>query len=220
MIRIRAIVIRLVFSVSLLFLASLALFAQPSYRIDRYCGKVYFGRELVYGADARTFRDLGYGYGKDYNNVYRFGEVLEFVDPSSFRVSRRFAARPEHGHPGCPSVPGAGHGHPSHPGYGPGHPSVPGAGNRPGYPWDGDCCKDDRGYLVTRFEVYYNGEKVKDASVSTFKILGYGYAKDAFNVYWRGRVIEDASSSTFRVLEDGYAKDAFETYYMGRELDD
>ena len=36
------------------------------------------------------------------------------------------------------------------------------------------------GYAKSSFDVYYEGREIKDASVTSFKYLGYGYAKDAF----------------------------------------
>ena len=50
---------------------------------------------------------------------------------------------------------------------------------------------------------------------STFKVLGWGYAKDSFNVYYGSKVLKDAMPSTFRVLDNGYAEDAFNTWYRG-----
>ncbi len=54
------------------------------YEVDH--GKVYFDNELLMYADARSFKDLGYGYAKDHYNVYLNGQVLENVDPSTFRL--------------------------------------------------------------------------------------------------------------------------------------
>ena len=85
---------------ALTFTASSSLLAQHSgsYTVDRLDREVYYENVFVRGADASTFVDLGYGYGKDRNHVYRFGEVLEYVDPSSFRVSSEFASDEAYGH--------------------------------------------------------------------------------------------------------------------------
>ncbi|MDE5989260.1 MAG: DKNYY domain-containing protein, partial [Duncaniella sp.] len=34
--------------------------------------------------------------------------------------------------------------------------------------------------------VYYRGEKIKGASVNSFKVRGKGYAEDNWNTYYRG----------------------------------
>ena len=73
----------------------------------------------------------------------------------------------------------------------------------------------NEGYVVTSNAVLYNGRKISERP-SSFKDLGWGYAKDVFDVYYLGEKIEDARSSSFKVLKDGYAEDAFDTYYRGR----
>lgn len=187
-------IIRICALFALTFIASPSLSAQHScsYTVDRLDGDVYYGNVFVRGADASTFVDLGYGYGKDRYHVYRFGEVLEYVDPSSFRVSSEF-----------------GSGYASeyvHPGHG-------------GDCCDGGYGRyDNGGYYKTSFEVYFRGREISDAHVSSFEILGDGYAKDSFHVYWRGEILDDASPSSFKVTRDGYAEDAFNTYFHGRKV--
>lgn len=187
-------IIRICALFALIFIASPSLSAQHScsYTVDRLDGDVYYGNVFVRGADASTFVDLGYGYGKDRYHVYRFGEVLEYVDPSSFRVSSEFGSgyaseyvRPGHGGDCCDG------------GYG---------------------RYDNGGYYKTSFEVYFRGREISDAHVSSFEILGDGYAKDSFHVYWRGEILDDASPSSFKVTRDGYAEDAFNTYFHGRKV--
>ena len=187
-------IIRICALFALTFIASPSLSAQHScsYTVDRLDGDVYYGNVFVRGADASTFVDLGYGYGKDRYHVYRFGEVLEYVDPSSFRVSSEFGSgyaseyvRPGHGGDCCDG------------GYG---------------------RYDNGGYYKTSFEVYFRGREISDAHVSGFEILGDGYAKDSFHVYWRGEILDGASPSSFKVTRDGYAEDAFNTYFHGRKV--
>ena len=73
--------IRIITVLALIFVASYSLRAQRygSYSIDRLEREVYYEGMCVRGADASTFEDLGYGYGKDRRHVYRYGEVLEYV---------------------------------------------------------------------------------------------------------------------------------------------
>ena len=179
---------------ALTFTASSSLLAQHSgsYTVDRLDREVYYENVFVRGADASTFVDLGYGYGKDRNHVYRFGEVLEYVDPSSFRVSSEFASDEAYGH----MRPGYG-GDCCHDGYGQ---------------------YDNGGYYKTNFDVFFRGREISDAHVSSFEILGDGYAKDSFHVYWRGEILDGAMPSSFKVSRDGYAKDAFNTYFHGRKV--
>ena len=51
-------------------------------------------------------------------------------------------------------------------------------------------------------------------------LLKDGYAKDAFDVYFYGEKVSDASASSFSVDENGYAHDTFSTYYFGKKIGD
>ena len=175
---------------------------RDSYAI-RY-GRVYFENNELYGADARAFRDLGYGYGKDRYHVYMYGRVLPYVAPSSFRVRKRY--EPDY----IPGNPHTGPGNGNRPGNG-----GPGYGDRPG-----SGRPDESGYRVTTHDVLYNGRKVSGASASSFRDLGYGYGKDSFSVFYCGKELRDAMASTFKVLGWGYAKDSFNVYYGSKVLKD
>ena len=65
--------VRIITVLALIFVASYSLRAQRygSYSIDRLESEVYYEGMYVRGADASTFEDLGYGYGKDRRHVYR-----------------------------------------------------------------------------------------------------------------------------------------------------
>lgn len=187
---------------ALIMLAASSAYAQPgagSYRVDRYRSEVYYEGRLVPDADYRSFEDLGFGYAKDRNHVYRFGEILEYVDPSSFKVDRRFAGNGSHQHPDA---------------------HRPGFQQRPGRPGHPDGIRS-QGYFKTDFGVYYNGWEMDDAHASSFTVLDSegGYAKDSFNVYWEGRAVDGAMSSSFTVLGYGYAKDSFNVYWCGEKID-
>ena len=73
-------------------------------------------------------------------------------------------------------------------------------------------------YVVGAHEVFYDGRLVKDASASSFEVLGDGYAKDRWTVYFEGVPVKNASASSFRVLKDGYAADTWHAYYDGRPI--
>ena len=148
------------------------------YEIDR--GRVYFGEVYVVQADIHSFKDLGFGYAKDRNNVYMNGIVLENVDPSSFRLKER-SVRRHHGRENEePEV---------HRGYYKTKWNV----------YYGDKKLDaiassfvelGGGYAKDSFNVYYYGEKVKGAWASSFKYTGNGYAEDSFDAYYRGKKLE------------------------------
>ena len=76
------------FVILLLFVPSLA-FAQY-YSYSKRNGQVYYDGKIIHGADSHSFCDLGYGYGKDRNHVYRYGTILEYVDPSFLGLTEDF----------------------------------------------------------------------------------------------------------------------------------
>ena len=196
-------------AVAVLMMSAVAVFAQNPVKrepprgqnpVERYevrGGRVFYNNVVLQNVDTRTFTDLGYGYAKDNDNVWWEGKMLPYVDAKSFRLNVQQR-------PGAPGGPGY------NPGVGPGGP-----GNGPG----NDRPENYGKYTVKGSTVYYNGEKVKGARASSFKDLGWGYAKDTFDVYYCGKEI-DASSSSFKVLEDGYAKDSFDVFYRGKEVKD
>lgn len=181
-------------TVTVLLSASVLVSAQPArsaYTVrGNYVG--YNGRP-VSEADARSFIIMAHGYAKDFRNVYYQGNVLPFVDPSTFRLRE-----PEGGPDGAPDmVPPVGHG------------EMPADAHTP-----------VMRYVVSRGVVYYNGREVEGAVASSFKNLGDGYAKDNFDVYYMGVEVDRAFASSFRVLGDGYARDNLYVFYKGREIED
>lgn len=201
----------------ILIMTSLIMTARPyqDHFYKRHNGEIYYGNRLVVNADSNTFEDLGYGYGRDAYHVFRYGEVLEYVDPSTFRVDPYFSC--------------------DHNGYYTGGNWDD--GYRPGreeyYITDFDVfyrgrkIKNanassfeilQRGYAKDSFNVYYRGEKMSGVTSSSFEYLGDGYAKDSFRVYWDGAKINGANASSFKVTGRGYAEDSFNTYYRGRKI--
>ena len=184
-----------------IILTSSIAYAQErlEYRIRN--GKVYYDNTELRGSDPDSFIELGYGYARDCFHVYMNGEILPYVNPSSFSVSSEYA----------PDV----WNHPHHePGQRPsGHHKNPHSDNRYNYG------TSRGGYTIIENCVFFEGRLVSDATASSFVDLGQGYAKDAFEVYYMGNKIEGATSKSFTVLKDGYAKDAFSAYYFGRKLE-
>lgn len=179
-----------ILAVAALMLSAVSAFAQSYGRYEIRWGKVYYGNVELREADPYSIQDLGYGYAKDRRYVYWDGQVLPYVDPVTFRLNDRYSDRP----------PMQDH-HEGRPGYG---------GER----------YDNYGYVITGNAVLFNGRLVKDARASSFKDLGWGYAKDAFDAYYCGELMDGVSASMIKVLKDGYAKTSFDVYYMGRPVED
>ena len=214
-------------AVAVLMMSAVAAFAQNTggYRIMN--GKVYYNNVILHDADPHTLQDLGYGYAKDNENVWLEGRLLPLVDARSFRLKNSAPPVPPSGGdfdlgdilagifgPGAGQNPGSGHhGQPGQPGYGQGHGQ-----QGHGHPGHNPVPPHERGYEVIGTKVYFNGVIVSNASVHSFKDLGWGYAKDSNRVYYNGKKLTN-NPSRFKVLADGYAMDSFDVYYFGKEIE-
>lgn len=181
----------------------------------------YNGR-TVPQADAKTFKDLGYGYGRDIKSVFYHGELLPYVDPHTFSltVNRRRTEcderpeRPQIDHHGLGHEHGVRHGGYFHDDYNAYYDGVKIAGASGG----SSFCDLGEGYAKDAYNVYYQGKRIEGASVSSFNLIGHGYAKDSYNVYYYGKRIDGASAGSFEYTHDGYARDTYNTYYEGRKI--
>lgn len=156
------------------------------YEIDH--GRVFFGDKMLVQADAHSFKDLGYGYAKDRQNVYMFGRVLENVDPSSFRLKKKSTWRQNDSEYDY-SQQGEWMGPESQRGYYKTKWNVY-FGNKKIDAIASSFEDLGCGYARDAFNVFYYGERVDGAWAKSFKQTGNGYGEDQFNVYYRGRKIE------------------------------
>lgn len=144
---------------------------KPSYndRYDNYGyvitgNAVLFNGRVVSGARASSFKDLGWGYGKDSFDVYYCGEKISGASSSSFKVLKD--------------------------GYAKNSFDVYYLGKEIKHASPDSFKLLNDGYAKDSFSVYYLGVKVEGAWVSTFKVLGNGYAQDAVNTYYLGRKVK------------------------------
>ena len=146
---------------------------------------VYYHNREVRGVDARTFIELGHGYGKDRYQVFYLGDLLPYVDATSFRLT------------GQGTFPGSGEYLPDK--------ALPGRALGDGYSKDDfkvyfngreteastlSFCNLGGGYGKDDFNVYYLGSKLKDASALSFKYIGDGVGVDDFNKFYNGRKVQ------------------------------
>lgn len=176
-------------AVAVLMLCAAAASAQNYGRYEVRRDRVYFNGVELRQAEARWFNDLGYGYAKDRNHVYLNGQILPYVDPSSFKVDRRYA-------PASGSL----------------------TGGNLGFGSDYVNGWYDKGYVVAGIYVLFNGRVIDGAAVSSFKDLGSGYAKDAHHVYFCGERMQGTMVQNFKVIKDGYARNNYDVYYLGKKI--
>ncbi len=121
---------------------------------------VYFDGRYVKGANSSSFKDLGYGYGRDAFDVYYFGNKLQKASVGSFKVLTDGYAKDAFS------------------AYYRGQLIADASGSS--FKILGE------GYTKDAFNVFYMGQKVKGAHGSSFKVDTNGYAHDAFEVYYYG----------------------------------
>ena len=149
-------------------------------RYEKDHGRVYFSYGIMEQVDMQSFVDLGGGYAKDRNNVYKDGRVLEYVDPSTFRLTDRSTWRHRERNEEPEAAPR---------GYFKTNMNVY-YGDRKLDAMAANFVELGGGYAKDAFNVYYCGEKVKGAMAATFKYTGDGYGEDSFNAYYKGKKIE------------------------------
>ncbi|MBM6993984.1 MAG: DKNYY domain-containing protein [Prevotella sp.] len=176
---------------------------------------VLYQGQALRDADPGSFSELGFGYGKDRFNVYYRGEVLEFVNPSTFEVDARFT---RHHHIGNLSQSP--------------RPSATIAKDSTELTttakdkWAkgifsslGMDAEVGEHYDTSGGKVTYDNHPVKGADAASFVILKAGYAKDKHHAYYCGKMITGAlGGNHFDYTSDDYATDGFHTYFRGKEV--
>lgn len=182
-------------------------------------GKVVYQGQFLPDADAESFEELGFGYARDRYHVYYLGEVLEFVDPSSFKVDARFTRHHKTGVAAQASVPRTTP--PANQGKAPAATSPQGGAK--GLDIEGalGLGPSEAGeYLVKDGVVAYEGRPVEGADAASFEALKAGYARDRRHGYYKGTVISNAiGGKHFSYSGDDYATDGLHTYFKGKEVD-
>lgn len=76
------------------------------------------------------------------------------------------------------------------------------------------------GYVVMKETIYYNGNKLEEAELSTFKILDPRLlAFDAKNVFYRGKIIPGAHGASFQVIDEYFQKDRSQVFRYFEKLE-
>ena len=231
-----------IIAVAVLLIGTMTVFAQNYARYAVRLDKVFYAGAVVNEADALTFRDLGYGYAKDRNNVYWNGQVLPFVSPEGFRlhdgqdVCPPVEQEPE-AKPGLEQAIGvllgtflgqvSGQSSATTPPPPPGHVHVV----KEGYFVDVDVVLYNgviveeahpdsfqelgNGYAIDDSHAFYAGQRIKGITSVNFRSIRDGYARNTNSIFYLGNKFSVTSPSSFKVLRDGYAKDSFKVYYCG-----
>lgn len=161
---------------------------------------VYYHGKVVTGLRPGNVEILGHGYARSGNDVFYRGELLPYVDGSSFRLK------------GNPWSEGRGNGR-----YVKDNFNVYFNGKKVAGANASTFVQLADGYARDSFSAYFHGQRIGSTS-GNFRVLGDGYARDSFSAWYMGKKIEGGFTGDFKVVGDGYARDSFNTWYLGKKL--
>ena len=209
------------------------------YSIDR--GKVYYGNEILEGANPKTveligfsllkddknvyymgkkikdvkiknFEKLGQNYWKNENKIYYRDKKIENADIMSFKVlNEDYAKDKNHVYRGSEAI----------------DSSLSGKIKDPEtFEFLSDTINTDSFYGKDKYNVYYVnriflscfgtytwiGFKVEGINKDKVEVLNDWFIKDDKNIYFKGKILEGVDYNTFEVLPNGDGKDKNRSY--------
>ena len=204
------------------------------YSIDK--GKVYYGNEILEGANPKTaeligfsllkddknvyymgekikdvkiknFEKLGQNYWKNDNKIYYLNKKIENADIMSFKVlNKDYAKDKNHVYDGNESI-----------GRGIKDPKTfefltNGIINATLYGKDKYNVYYIENKMINCFNSYYFIYEVKGINKDKVEVLNKWFIKDDKNIYFKGKILEGADYNTFEVLPNGDGKDKNRSY--------
>ena len=150
----------------------------------------------VKGADADSFKKLGWSYGMDKSHVYLKDNRLEYADPNTLKIIDGTISWAQDAK------------------------AVYRYGNKVSSE-PHNFKQLSRNYFKDSRKVFYNTNILEFADPQSFEVLGENgfYAKDKAKVYCSGKLIEDAEASSFQHVDGLFAVDANRVYYAGKPLE-
>ena len=177
-----------------------------------YKGNVYYGNEILEGANPKTAELIGFSLLKDDKNVYYMGKKIENADIISFKVLNEYSAKDKnHVYIGNSSI---------------GLWKLDKIENTETFEFLSDTINTDSFYGKDKYNVYYInriflscfgtytwiGFKVEGINRDKVEVLNKWFIKDDKNIYFEGKILEDVDYNTFEVLPNGDGKDKNRSY--------
>ena len=177
-----------------------------------YKGNVYYGNEILEGANPKTAELIGFSLLKDDKNVYYMGKKIENADIISFKVLNEYSAKDKnHVYIGNSSI---------------GLWKLDKIENPETFEFLSDTINTDSFYGKDRYNVYYInriflscfgtytwiGFKVEGINKDKVEVLNNWFIKDDKNIYFEGKILEGVDYNTFEVLPNGDGKDKNRSY--------
>ena len=177
-----------------------------------YKGNVYYGNEILEGANPKTAELIGSSLLKDDKNVYYMGKKIENADIISFKVLNEYSAKDKnHVYIGNSSI---------------GLWKLDKIENPETFEFLSDTINTDSFYGKDKYNVYYInriflscfgtytwiGFKVEGINKDKVEVLNNWFIKDDKNIYFEGKILEGVDYNTFEVLPNGDGKDKNRSY--------
>ena len=177
-----------------------------------YKGNVYYGNEILEGANPKTAELIGSSLLKDDKNVYYMGKKIENADIISFKVLNEYSAKDKnHVYIGNSSI---------------GLWKLDKIENPETFEFLSDTINTDSFYGKDKYNVYYInriflscfgtytwiGFKVEGINKDKVEVLNNWFIKDDKNIYFEGKILEGVDYNTFEVLPNGNGKDKNRSY--------
>ena len=209
-----------------------------NYSINK--GKVYYGNEILEGANPKTaeligfsllkddknvyymgkkikdvkiknFEKLGKNYWKNDNKIYYRDEKIENADIMSFKVlNEDYAKDKNHVYSGREEIDSSLSGKIKDPKTFEFLPN--GIINATLYGKDKYNVYYIENKMINCFDTYYSIYEVKEINKDKVEVLNDWFIKDDKNIYFKGEILEGVDYNTFEVLPNGDGKDKNQSY--------
>ena len=184
---------------------------------------VFWGWELIEGADLATFEYVGSGYFKDKNYAYSFANRLS-EDAANFELIGDFVRDSKNVYFASSVFSDDA---PNFQRVGPIESKYYRDSKRCWYfispiaEADPNTIRSLGGnYAADQEHIFYEMNLLEGADQATFQILPLEYSRDAIHVYYQSLPLEDAQADSFKVLNFRYSVDASRCYYYGFPIKD
>jgi len=182
-------------------------FIRISDHVGKDNKKVYWGAEVIKGADAKTFEFLARDhFYRDKKRVFYLGQRIPDADPDTFKVFHCARGMTQFGY----YAKDAANAYYIH--------TFRIIRVKKIYTRDleGFWGLDDQ-YAVDNVYVYGRGVKRENSDPDNLQELGHGYWGDKNNIYYDGKILAGADPETFRVIGGNmYATDRYNLFWNGQ----
>ena len=179
------------------------------YSIDK--GKVYYGNEILEGANPKTAELIGFSLLKDDKNVYYMGKKIENADIMSFKVlNEDYAKDKNHIYRGSEAIDSSLSGKIKDPETFEFLPNGIIYGTL--YGKDKYNVYYIENKMINCFDTYYSIYEVNGINKDKVEVLNDWFIKDDKNIYFKGKILEGVDYNTFEVLPNGDGKDKNRSY--------